>query len=87
MISAMLFTAQILSNVSKATVIEQKSTVKLYSKGELICLVYNGIKIGTQFVVYEKDGKPGTIDLIEDDLVFIEQWLLCVFCHEGEFVD
>lgn len=57
MISAMLFTAQILSNVSKATVIEQKSTVKLYSKGELICLVYNGIKIGTQFVVYEKDGK------------------------------
>ena len=50
MISAMLFTAQILSNVSKATVIEQKSTVKLYSKGELICLVYNGIKIGTQFV-------------------------------------
>ena len=57
MISAMLFTAQILSNVSKATVIEQKSTVKLYSKGELICLVYNGIKIGTQFVVYEKDEK------------------------------
>ena len=57
MISAMLFTAQILSNVSKATVIEKKSTVKLYSKGELICLVYNGIKIGTQFVVYEKDGK------------------------------
>ena len=57
MISAMLFTAQILSNVSKATVIEQKSTVKFYSKGELICLVYNGIKIGTQFVVYEKDGK------------------------------
>ena len=57
MISAMLFTAQILSNVSKATVIEQKSTVKHYSKGELICLVYNGIKIGTQFVVYEKDGK------------------------------
>lgn len=57
MISAMLFTAQILSNVSKATVIEQKSTVKLYSKEELICLVYNGIKIGTQFVVYEKDGK------------------------------
>lgn len=52
-----VFTAQILSNVSKATVIEQKSTVKLYSKGELICLVYNGIKIGTQFVVYEKDGK------------------------------
>ena len=45
MISAMLFTAQILSNVSKATVIEQKSTVKLYSKGELICLVYNGIKL------------------------------------------
>lgn len=57
MISAMLFTAQILSNTSKATVIEQNSTVKLYSKGELICLVYNGIKIGTQFVVYEKDGK------------------------------
>lgn len=57
MISAMLFTAQILSNASKATVIEQNSTVKLYSKGELICLVYNGIKIGTQFVVYEKDGK------------------------------
>lgn len=53
----MLFTAQILSNTSKATVIEQNSTVKLYSKGELICLVYNGIKIGTQFVVYEKDGK------------------------------
>ena len=24
---------------------------------------------------------------VEDDLVFIEQWLLCVFCHEGEFVD
>ena len=45
MISAMLFTAQILSNGSKATVIEPKSTVKLYSKGELICLVYNGIKI------------------------------------------
>ena len=30
----------------------------------------NGKKTATQ-IVYEKDGKPGTIDLIEDDLVFI----------------
>ena len=30
----------------------------------------NGKKSATQ-IVYEKDGKPGTIDLIEDDLVFI----------------
>ena len=56
MISAMLFTAQILSNVSKATVIEQKSTVKLYSKGELICLVYNGKEYPAYCVNREKDG-------------------------------
>lgn len=35
----------------------------------------NSKKIATQ-IVYEKDGKPGTIDLIEDDLVFITKWLL-----------
>ncbi len=57
MTSVMLFTAQILANTSKAAIIEENSQVKLYSKGELICLVYDGIKIGTQFVVYEKEGK------------------------------
>lgn len=57
MISAMLFTAQMLSNTAKATIVEENTKVKLYSKGELICLVYDGIKIGTQFVVYEKEGK------------------------------
>ena len=57
MISAMLFTAQMLSNTAKATLVEENTKVKLYSKGELICLVYDGIKIGTQFVVYEKEGK------------------------------
>lgn len=53
----MLFTAQMLSNTAKATIVEENTKVKLYSKGELICLVYDGIKIGTQFVVYEKEGK------------------------------
>ena len=30
----------------------------------------NGRKVATQ-IVYEKDGKTDTIDLVEDDLVFI----------------
>lgn len=28
----------------------------LYSKGELVCFTYQGIKVGVEFVVYKKDG-------------------------------
>ena len=32
------------------------SEADLYSKGELVCFTYQGIKVGVEFVVYEKDG-------------------------------
>ncbi len=51
----MLFTAQMMSDSSYAKEL-QITRENLYSKGELICIVYDGIKIGTEFVVYKKDG-------------------------------
>ena len=55
-ICIMLFTAQMMSDQSFAKEL-QITKENLYSKGELICIVYDGIKIGTEFVVYKKDGK------------------------------
>ena len=52
----MLFTAQMMNDSSYAKEL-QITKENLYSKGELICIVYDGIKIGTEFVVYKKDGK------------------------------
>ena len=43
------------NNVNAATYIIDQAD--LYSKGELVCLIYKGyIKVGVQFVVYKKDG-------------------------------
>lgn len=55
-ICIMLFTAQMMADSSYAKEL-QITKENLYSKGELICIVYDGIKIGTEFVVYKKDGK------------------------------
>ena len=45
----------IFSNVSKAAtyLIDEAD---LYSKGEIVCLMYKDIKVGVEFVVYEKNG-------------------------------
>ena len=40
--------------VNAATYIIEEAN--LYSKGELVCFTYNGIKVGVEFVVYKKDG-------------------------------
>lgn len=45
----------VFTNVSKAAtyLIDEAD---LYSKGEIVCLMYKNIKVGVEFVVYEKDG-------------------------------
>ena len=40
--------------VNAATYIIEEAN--LYSKGELVCFTYDGIKVGVEFVVYKKDG-------------------------------
>lgn len=67
----MLFSTGFVANNSYAKEL-QITRENLYAKEELVCIVYDGIKIGSDFVVYKKDGKEYPAYCVNRELPGVE---------------